>query len=914
MGLLQALNTAVSGLQTNQQNLNVLSNNISNANTANYSNQVVNQQADYLAGQDAGVSVASIARQVNEYLVQQMQAQTSVNTGNTALTSYYAQIQNLLGQPGANNSVSNAVSSFFTAMQTMANSPSSTAATNVVDAATGVSTQISSLATGLENLRLQADNDISSSISNVNSDLQNLYKNNVAIEQAQATGQNTNGLLDQRDALITDLSGYMNITTNLQGDGSMDISTSGGISLLSGTTYGQLTHTAATTTATFVNNGNISPIQVLTLDANGHQLGQPTTLATGGPSSSVTSTLSSGKLQALMQMRDTILPNILGQLDQLAGTMTSDFNAINNAGTSFPPPNSYTGTTLITGATTSAYSGDIQIAVLNSDGSPAASPYSDEPNGMQPLNLDLGALNSGSGAGVNSVDSIISYINQYYGPPQNKVELGSLNNVQLNVASTNVPDTGNTLAFNFNLNNISASNAGFYSGGYTVLDDQGNVVASTTGGTVATAQPSLGISDFQFSGTAGNDTTTLTTSGSNTLQAGEVIYLNQPSSSVNGVPASSLSGFFTVGSVSGNTFTITVPGAGAASTNGNVTAATTTVNTQYATDNAGQTTNTGTDGNITATITNNPGDPNPGYYTVEANIATLDSNGNLVQSTVTYRVQNNDANSANTMVGALSANGSATLVSPANTTNQPILTAELVDANGNPLPKVNGVYGNEQGYLKIVASNGQSVAINEMNSQQLGLPGVAGGAPTTNQGFSQYFGLNNFFVPPATAGSNTNAAINMAVESNMISNPGLLSTGVLTQGTQPSADANLAPNYTYVLSAGDNSISSKLAALGTNQHSFASVGGMAGASTTFADYAGQIITATSTNSTDATNNQSDSAALLAGFTQSAQQVSGVNLDQELANTVVYQNAYGASARVISVVATMFSDLINIISG
>lgn len=906
MGLIQALNNAVSGLGVNQQNLNVLSHNISNANTANYSNQVVNQQAQYLDGQDTGAAVSSITRQVNAYLVQQMQAQTTVNTGNTTLTSYYGQIQNLLGQPGNNNSIDNAVASFFSAMKTMANSPSSTAATNVVDAAQAASNQISGLASGLQNLRLQAESDINSSISNINSDLQNLYQNNAAIEHAQVTGQNTNGLMDQRDALITDLAGYMNITANIQADGTMDISTAGGITLLTNTTYASLSHTALTSTAQFTNNTNISPINVTTLDQNGNSLGTPVAIATGGPSTSVTTSLTSGKLQTLMQMRDSIVPNILNQLDQLAGSMTNAFNAINNSGTGFPPPNSYTGTTLISGNSVSSYSGNLQLAVLNSNGTPVTSPYGDEPNGLQPMTLNLASLNSGQGTGTNSVDSIINYINQYFGPPQNKVELGSLNNVQLSLASNNVP-TGNTLSFNFNLNNISAKNANFYSGGYTVLDDQGNVVSSTALSTVSTAQPSLAITSYGI--TQGSDNIKLTTSSANTLQNGDVIYLNPPSGPVDGVSASKLGGFFTISGVSGNSFTITAPGAGAQAIATNTFAASVTANTKYATDNAGTTVNTGANGNITATITYNGADLNPTYFTVQANVATLDANGNLVQSTVSYRVPNNQSNAMNSMIGAQNATGNGKLVSPQNTGNQSYLTAQLVDANGNLLPKTNGTYGNAQGYLKIVASNGNSVAINEMDSNQLGYSGV-NGTTATNQGFSQYFGLNNFFTPLATPGNYTNAAINMGVESNLVNNPSLLSTGKLTLGNQPSSNAGMPPNYTYIVSAGDNSVSQQLAKLGSNQATFSAIGGLAGGNTTFANYAGQIVAATSTNSTTATNAKNNSEALLNGLTKSAQQVSGVNLDQELANTVVYQNAYSASARVISVVSTMFSELIN----
>ena len=58
-GLTLALNSALSGLNVNQQALAVLSQNIANANTAGYSRQIVNQQAVYIDGQGQGVSIGT---------------------------------------------------------------------------------------------------------------------------------------------------------------------------------------------------------------------------------------------------------------------------------------------------------------------------------------------------------------------------------------------------------------------------------------------------------------------------------------------------------------------------------------------------------------------------------------------------------------------------------------------------------------------------------------------------------------------------------------------------------------------------------------------------------------------------------------------------------------------------------------
>jgi len=912
MGLLSALNTTISALNINQQNLNVLSQNIANANTQGYSNETANQQATFIAGQGTGVEISSITRNIDAYTNSEVTAQTSASNYDTSINDYYSQIQNLLGSPGSNNSVDQSITNFFTEVQSLANNSGSAANTNVVNAATTLATQISGLASSLQNLRLNADSDIGSAVQSVNADLQTLSKLNNALEQANNTNQNTAGLLDQRDAAINDLAQYVDIKPIYQPDGSTTINTTNGTTLLTGTTTSSLSYSAANSVNTFTNGTPLAPITVTTLDANGNQLGNPVTLITGGQSQDVTSVLKSGKLLALQQTRDTVIPNLLSQLDQLSSQLRDNVNAINNAGTSFPPPGSYTGQNLVTGSTTSEYSGSIRIAVLGQNGSPVSSPYPDETNGLQPVTLNLATLDTANGTATHSVDGLIDAINHYFAPPQNKTEIGNLNNVQLGVVSNTVPDTGSTVKLDFNLNNISNNSAAFYAGGVTVTDSSGNVVSSSAAGTVTTTQPSFALSSTgTYTTTIGSNTVTVSAAGATGLKDGDVVYLNPPASpvtSVNGIPSASLGGYFKVSNVVGNQFDITVAGASSsvnASSAANVSGVTAT--TQYATAAAGQTLTTQGNGVITASLAANSTSP---YYTVTANIATLDSSGNLKQSTVSYRITNNAINTANTLVGATTANGDATIVQP--TTTQPLVTASLVDANGNPLPEVNGSYGNQAGYLKISATNASnSIAIDEMDSKQLGLPSTLGTLNGTNQGFSQYFGLNNFFNNNTTASTTdnvTNSAINLSVASRIVNNPSLVSTASLVQGNQP-ANTTLPPNLTYTVQSGDNSNSQKLAALSTGLISFSTTPGLSATTTTLSQYAGQIIATNSANASVANSNQTNSSTLLQGYQTAAQKVSGVNLDQELANTVIYQNAYSASARIVTVISQLFTTLI-----
>ena len=258
------------------------------------------------------------------------------------------------------------------------------------------------------------------------------------------------------------------------------------------------------------------------------------------------------------------------------------------------------------------------------------------------------------------------------------------------------------------------------------------------------------------------------------------------------------------------------------------------------------------------------------------------------------------------------ATGNGLIVTPTNK-SKPIAVATLVDANGKELPKTNGAYNSSvQGYLKIQAGNSANmIAIDSLNSQELGLPNNTPPIPATNRGFSYYFGLNNFFSsnPPNTNGSSIpNSALNMKVEQRFLDNPGSISLGQLSKGAD-SGVSGAPPNYTYQLNPGDNSVIQKLAALASNNSNFVATGGLGANVQTLSGYAGEIIGTASTNSATAKTNGTTAQSLLDGLSKQSSNISGVNLDSELANTVVYQNAYSASARVITVVSGLFDTLL-----
>lgn len=903
MSLSLALNNALSGLNTNQRALGVLSQNIANANTKGYSRQIVDLSARYIEGVGQGVQVDSITRKVDEYLQRSIRTQSSDVSLNDVTKDYLDRAQILFGEPGQQNSLDEQITKFFNAVQAMAETPDlPSTRTTAVSTGITLARETSGLAYDLHDLRYQADRDISEGVKKVNDILSTLHTVNEALANATTLGRPIGGLLDQRDAGIRDLSEFLDVKTYFKEDGQVQINTNGGIPLLDDSLY-KLKYNAATSIDVFIGNGSLAPLQVVQLTENGSETGTPIELISGGARGQITTQLTSGKLKALQTLRDTTFPGMIDQLDTFAAQLRDVFNAIHNDGSGYPSANALTGTREVYGSLRSDWSGEVRIGLVNTDGTPVTSPYADEAyTGVRPLTLDLSKLDNGFGVGSPTVQGIIDEINWHFGNPQNKAVLNNINDIRLVSGSSAIPGAPPQLIFDFELDNISAADAGYFVTNVTVLDDTAANITATT-----STIPSFALNPAAtFQTTIGSGVVTVNTAAPHTLSNGDYVYLQNPGVPVNGIAAGNLSGFFQVSNVTGTSFDIQT--AGVAVATGAVGVAAQTALPKYDTIPAGEKNRTNDQGSITANLAGNPAST---YYDIQVSVAVQNGTGQPQTGLITYRVINNQLNLLNDRFSATAAGGIATLVQPSSA--QPLAKAILVDADGNELPKVNGNYIDEPGFLKIIATNAsRGISIDELDSKQLGLPNGNPATAGSNRAFSHYFELNNFFksnLPVDSGDTVAGSALNLAVEERLLANPTLITTGSLTRTRQP-ADPSATPLYTYERHISDNAVAQRLAKAGLQTVQFNAAGGLPSGGQTFNGYASQILGLAASNSTTAENNLKNGQILLEGFEQRSDSISGVNLDEELANTVIYQNAYTASARVITVTNQLFEALFN----
>lgn len=904
-----ALNNSLSGLRINQRAISVLSNNIANVNTEGYSRQLVGQSAVVVEGIGSGVRFDDVIRKVDKYLQRAVYENGSAMNAASVLSDYAGRVQVFLGEPGSTNSMDEYVTNFFRSLQSLAETPERTSyRSNVVEAGKTVARELSELATNLHDLQYQAESDMKDAVTAMNALMKKLDNLNATITRASALGQSTAGLLDERDIALNELSQYVDINTFYDEDGRANVYTANGVALVDGNRH-EILFQPRTALESFINGDPSRPIEVITLDSAGRVVGQPQTIISGGTSDEVTTRLLGGKLKGLQEVRDDVLPEILSQFDMFSSRLRDEVNRVHNQGVGFPAPTSYTGTRAVRALENADWSGSVRIAVLNAAGEPIQAGYEDEQfTGIRPLTLNLSQLNSGNGAGKPTMQSIIDEINNHYGAPQPKVRVGALNSIQLVSNNDMLPNAlPPTFNFDFDVENLTNGAADFFVTGVTVRDDTATDITNVTTDSRRYALDATNT----YQATAGNTDVVVRLTDTTGLGVGERIFLSDPGSlpaTIGGIPSSNYTGYFVVKAVSGNDVTIEI--VTPPLVNETVNQAGVDAIPRYDAIDGGEKTRTTGMGSFTADVNLSPGSA---YYDISVTVGVVDEDGNIRTSTIDYRVQNNVKGLRNDRYSPTAATGDGVRTLPYS--SQETMRAILVDANGVEIAKVNGQYIDVPGYLKLETNNSSyMIAIDSLDSKQLGdslvNPPVAG----TGRGFSHFFELNNFFtshIPTASGDTVKGSAISMGLEQRIQDNPNLLATGKITLSRQPT-DPDLARQYTYVRYSGDNSLAQSLAGVANGAISFDAAGGLPISSTSLTDYLGEMLGYVASQASAADANYSNAETVYEGFASRLDSVKGVNLDEELANTIIYQNAYTASAKLVKVADELYEDLLGLL--
>lgn len=304
------LSSAYSGLNAFQRALDVTSNNINNVGTRGYSRQTINftpSISHKYAGSyiGSGVQVQSITRNVDQFANFQVRNTQSAKSEYDAFYQQAIQIDKLLSQDGG--SISSSLQEFFTSLGQLNNAPDSVASRGVaLKQSQLLVQQFNFLQTKLDEYQRNSTTQIGEAIKQINQMTQDIAKVN---QQLMAT-PNAPQLLDQRDELLNQLSGFVDLTVFDQGDGTISVGIASGEMLVTGTDQRNL--------------------QVSSDRSN--NLGTKVLLNNGSGQIDISDKLASGMLGGLMNYERDVVGQASQMIGQMAIGLAQKFNAQHQLG------------------------------------------------------------------------------------------------------------------------------------------------------------------------------------------------------------------------------------------------------------------------------------------------------------------------------------------------------------------------------------------------------------------------------------------------------------------------------------------------------------------------------------------------------------------------------------------------------
>jgi flagellar hook-associated protein 1 len=511
MSLNNILNIGTSGLMASQNQLSVISDNITNINTPGYVRKTLAQQSRTTQGVGAGVTTGQVQLATDKYL-----QQTSLNASSSAaqyaaFSELVDNIQSQFGNLTDSGSLFNLASSSMASLATLAESPNSSTQKQIaLSNMQSFFSEAQRLSGQIQSVRAQADAKIVNDVNEINDLVKNIADLNTVISSAHVSGADATGAQATQSQYIDRLSQLIDVKVTTDNNGATSVRTNTGM-VLAGDSYATLKYQpSGNTSATTAYN----PIYVV---------------GANGTTRDLADQITSGELKGLMDVRDNEAPALSAQLSQYVASFADAANYAHNNATSVPAPNSLTGkktsqtlTENLTGMT-----GQVTLTALNSAGTimskvainfDASPPTYNLNDSASPIPLNMATLDSDITA-LTGGDIHLSF-----DTTTNALTMSS-DNSAYGVAATNVsgaPSNKNGQSFSqvFGLNDLVTSTTPInYQTGLTLSSNHGftggdivNFSLNDTKGVhvkdIAFAIPSAPANDMQSLKDALNDPTT----------------------------------------------------------------------------------------------------------------------------------------------------------------------------------------------------------------------------------------------------------------------------------------------------------------------------------------------------------------------------------------------------------------------
>src|SRR5271165_4239206 len=298
---------ASQALGADQGALDATSNNIANQNTPGYTREqaVLTEASPTIAGNityGTGVVLQQIHSVRDQVLQLRIGEENQQQGGAQAQYGALQQIQGLFSDP--TQGIGADFTAFFNSISQLSTGPSSiTNRQAVLAAAQQLAGDFHSTAQNLDSIQAGVNQSVQQTVTQINTLTQQIAQLNLQVGAMQKLGQDPGNLGDQEAQLIQQLSQLTNVN-QIQTENGLTLTTGNGIPLVVG---GQ----------SFALQTTNGPAGMTDISSQGQD---------------VTSSLQGGQLGGNIQVRDTVIPGLLTQIDNLASQFSTSINAAQASG------------------------------------------------------------------------------------------------------------------------------------------------------------------------------------------------------------------------------------------------------------------------------------------------------------------------------------------------------------------------------------------------------------------------------------------------------------------------------------------------------------------------------------------------------------------------------------------------------
>ena len=467
MGLTSALNTAVFGISFNQRQIDVTASNIANADTAGYSKKTVSANA-YFDGEGnvAGIVTNEISRIINEEIQSDYFNSLADTNYGKQIAAFTDRLDDIFGTIGDQTGLSALAGELTAALSSLVNQPGNYAAQQeVVAAADAMARELNSSYQQIADLRQEADEALARQTETVNSLLSSIESIDAAIRDATQAGVSSSEMEDERDRLVEQLSGYLDLNVSKTTTNTLFIQTKNGQPLFSD---------GEAATLAFQPTNRLGADQqgdaIVATTAGGAQFDIVPAGASGRDR-----TTGTGLMVATMELRDDVLIEAQKQLDTIAAELSLAFSNVTQASTAatvgpdtgfdLPVSGLQSGNTINLEYTDSA--GQSQTITLMAVSDPTLLPLTDTAT-TNPNDTVVG-IDISSGTPATYITNIIAALGT--AAPDLQVSNDGSDNLRILGDSTTVPNATTVESLSANITPSATTDQGL---GLSIFVDQRN--------------------------------------------------------------------------------------------------------------------------------------------------------------------------------------------------------------------------------------------------------------------------------------------------------------------------------------------------------------------------------------------------------------------------------------------------------